>query len=447
MINYFEVYNLDLNQTREENLKILRAELRKLTKRSNHPKMNIRTKAQEQLKDITAAVEIFENDDSYNRYLTDLNMAQAKSTTPNNYERTESYEQQNIPKDINEILTHADNLIGIDNAKAYDLIQEALSIDSFNITAWELYARYFSAVNKYDEKCTVLDKIENMDPNNFWVMVEQFSRYIDVYPDRGNAKKYYGRIMDQLIEGKNEVSLYYKGRYNMLLGYYEEAISNLLEAKQLTNGQSTINTSSYMKQPSEALILEVNWDYFLSEAYLLAGDKFFKEHKDAVYLTTKEDTLNYIEYMEQSLKYNPNNERAARNIKHGKDVLKKENIMGFGPPLILTAVFSILLIALSSPIFGAFQGIEWKIDSHGLPDFLASIILFIVVILKLIFRMLIFFGIVFIFWFFITGRNIPVYDINLALVKSKNPYYSTLWRRFTNNKLINRISKRDKTKT
>lgn len=447
MINYFEIYDLDINQTREENLKKLRAELRKQTKRSNHPKMEIRTEAQKQLKDITAAVEIFENDDSYNRYLTDLNIAQRKTTTPNNYESTESYEQQNEPQDINSILLHAENLLGIDNALAYNLIQQALSIDSFNTEAWEMYARYFDEVNQYDEKYKVLDKLETLNPDDLWLAIEQFIRYTAVYPNKENAKKYYNLIMEQLIAEKTVVSLFYTGRYNMFLQNYEEAITNFLKAEKMVNGQTSINASPYMKSQIGSLTLNVDWGYNLSEAYLLAANKFLTLHGDSVYLTTKEDALNYIKYMEQSLKYNPDNDMAESQLLHGKEVLKKTNVMGYRMPLILAAVTSILLIIAVQPVFRVFNNMEWNVFGYGLPDFLVELILITISIVRPLFKLILFFCCLFIAWLFLRARSIPVYDINMALVKSKNPYFYSFMRQLNDNRFMNRISKRDKTKT
>ena len=59
MKNYFELLNLNIDASREEILEYLNSELKKQTRRANHFDTKIRAEAEEMVKIISEAIDIF----------------------------------------------------------------------------------------------------------------------------------------------------------------------------------------------------------------------------------------------------------------------------------------------------------------------------------------------------------------------------------------------------
>lgn len=398
MKNYFELLNLNIDASREEILEHLNSELKKQTRRANHFDTKIRAEAEEMVKIISEAIDIFKDEGSYKNYLNEIN--------PPVEEKVDNRPELTVDKTIDMI----ESSIGTTLFEVRDMLIYCESMAPNYKRTWYVYARYCEALNDFKGQEEACRKLLKIDPNDYWAHFTLFKIYRYNISNTAEARKMFEFLYNPIKNKETAYAYYYKTHMEFINKNFDEALKYAKLAKKVSGNASTV-IGELSIEPYKFEINSIEWDKTLGDIYYWRATRLFEGDN---HLTSEEDALQYKKEIELSLEHF-DSPSGRQNLETVNNILKVQQTY----PAILPTIYSVITFFVMIVILGGLL----EICEVFLPKFIflainkiANSLPFLILLIVLIFR------------FFFKNRKLRGYDLQAGIVYNTNPYKLKLLR-------------------
>lgn len=338
MKDYYKILNIDQNLQQAEIADSLHQELRTWTMRTSNPKKEVRDEAEKMVKEISEALDIFNDPGAYNDYITKLRQyrnSQANQQRQQQYQQSQQQQRQdqyqqsqqqanNGYMTIDQALDKARDLIGYDNKEAFRLIDASIKEQPKNPETWRALGDFYKKTKKFDLSRKAYYKVFDLVPNDYHSAFHLFNLCF-VTGDNSDLERMYKIIYDPIIDKSSPYALNLEGRYYLSKKMYQEALATAKKASEIA-GEGGTFYADLDTEPFGFHVSYVNFKQELARVYSYIAEEYKVEYKGEKYLTNKNDIYNYISCMENAYSNYPD-EYYKNSIESAKKLFEKTELV------------------------------------------------------------------------------------------------------------------------